>query len=206
MNYNFFWNKIDSILISKRKENKMIIYLKLAFIFFKLGLFSFGGGYSMLPLIEKEAVEKHKFITSEEMSDILVVSESTPGPLAINCATFVGYKVGKFLGALISTIFVVLPSFIIILLISLFINQFLSYEYVNYAFDGIRIAVAILICEAGLKMLFNSKKNILFYLLFIVAFLLSIFVSSLSSALIIIGGGVIGFIFTYIKIKRGERK
>lgn len=183
--------------------NKNIL---LSIIFFKLGLFTFGGGYAMIPLIERDIVEKYHLISEEEMSDIILVSESTPGPLAINAATFVGYKVNKFIGAFLSTLFVVLPSFIIILIISLFFEEFLKNVYVGYAFDGIRIAVAILISEAAIKMLIKHKKNIYYYILLISAFLLSFFVSQLSSIFIILGGAVISFFVTLFRIKRGQKK
>ena len=99
-------------------------YISLMTSFLKLGTFTFGGGYAMIPLIEKDIVEKKKMITTNEMTDIIAVSESTPGPLAINCATFVGFKVGGFLGATISTLSVVFPSFIIILILSFFYRSF----------------------------------------------------------------------------------
>lgn len=177
-------------------------YVSLFLSFFKLGLFTFGGGYAMLPLIEKDVVEKKKMISLEEMTDILAVSESTPGPLAINCATFVGYKVGGFLGALIATLSVVLPSFIIILAISLVLEKFLALEYVSYAFNGIRIAVAILILEAAIKMFKNANKNLLFYLLAVTALIISLFFTSVEPAFIILGGGLIGMLFTLVSTRK----
>lgn len=179
-------------------------YLILIYSFFKLGLFTFGGGYAMLPLIEKDVVEKRKMITTEEMTDILAVSESTPGPLAINCATFVGYKVGGFFGALLATLGVVLPSFIIILIISMFIEQFLAFEYVGYAFAGIRVAVAILILEAAIKMFKKSEKGWLFYILASIALIIALFFTSIEPAFIILGGGLIGMLYTLIIAKKAE--
>ncbi len=183
-------------------------YLSLFISFFKLGLFTFGGGYAMLPLIERDVVEKKKMITDEEMTDILAVSESTPGPLAINCATFVGYKVGGFFGALVATLSVVFPSFIIILVISLFLEKFLAFEYVGYAFNGIRIAVAILILEAAIKMFKKADRTVWFYILGIIALLLTLFFTSIEPAFIILGGGLIGMIIALVreKIGKGENK
>lgn len=183
-------------------------YLLLMLSFLKLGAFTFGGGYAMIPLIEKDIVTKLQLISEEEMLDIIAVSESTPGPLAINCATFIGYKVGKFLGALIATISVVLPSFIIILVISMFVDQFLAFEYVQYAFMGIRIAVAILICEAAIKMFMKSKKDIMFYVLFFIALILSLFFTSINPAFIILGGGLVGLVYglIYHKVKKGDEE
>ena len=97
-------------------------YFELFLTFFKIGLFTFGGGYAMISLIHKEAVEKHCWISDEDMSNILAVAESTPGPISINAATFIGYKVGKFIGSLLTVIGVMLPSIIIIVLISIFLN------------------------------------------------------------------------------------
>ena len=97
-----------------------MIYLKLFLTFFEIGLFTFGGGYAMISLIENNCVEKKKWITHDEMMNITVIAESTPGPIAINCATYVGLKKGGFLGALLATLGVVVPSFIIIFLISMY--------------------------------------------------------------------------------------
>ena len=103
-----------------------MIYLKLFFIFFKLGLFTFGGGYAMIPQIKDEIIEKRKWMTEDEILEIIAIAESTPGPMAINMATYIGYNKAKFLGALVSTIGVVLPSLTIIFIISLFFDKFIS--------------------------------------------------------------------------------
>lgn len=136
--------------------------LKLFLIFFKIGLFTFGGGYAMISVIERELVEKKEWIDKDEFLDIIAIAESTPGPIAINSATYIGYKVGKFFGSVFATIGVVLPSFIIISLLAFFINRFnlLDIEYVSYAFKGINACVAFLILSAGIKLLRKQKKNI----------------------------------------------
>ncbi len=180
-------------------------YISLMTSFLKLGTFTFGGGYAMIPLIEKDIVEKKKMITTNEMTDIIAVSESTPGPLAINCATFVGFKVGGFLGATISTLSVVFPSFIIILILSFFLQEFLALEYVAYAFYGIRLAVSIMVLEAGIKMAYKAQKNLLFYILALISLFISIFFTHISPSLIILVGGLVGMICTLMGYK-GEEK
>ena len=125
----------------------------------KIGLFTFGGGYAMIALLESELVSKKKWIDREEFLDMVAIAESTPGPIAINAATYIGYKRCGFLGALAATVGVCIPSFVIIYLISLFFDAFLSLTIVSYAFKGIQIGVIYLILSAGLKMLKGMKKN-----------------------------------------------
>ena len=126
---------------------------------FKIGLFTFGGGYAMIGFLEREFVEKRGWLSHDEFVDLIVIAESTPGPIAINCATYIGYKVGKGSGAVAATLGMVLPSFGIIYLISLFFEQFLSIGWVASAFRGIQACVVFLILSAGLKMLKKMKKN-----------------------------------------------
>ena len=137
----------------------MPLLVDLFFTFAKIGLFTFGGGYAMLSLIENTCVEEKKWITHDEMMNITVIAESTPGPIAINCATYVGYKKGKLVGAIFATLGMILPSFIIIYLISRFLDRFLEIKLVASAFQGIKIAVGILIIDAALKMLHKMKKK-----------------------------------------------
>ena len=125
----------------------------------KIGAFTFGGGYAMIHLLDNEFVTKKQWIDSDEFMDLVVIAESTPGPIAINCSTYIGYKKEKFLGALVSTLGMCIPSFTIIYLISLFFDSFLSIPWVNSAFKGIQIAVVFLIFNAGLKMLRKVKKT-----------------------------------------------
>ncbi len=129
-----------------------MLYWELFVTFFKIGLFTFGGGYAMIALITAACVEKKGWITHDDMMHITVIAETTPGPIAINCATFVGQKQKGVLGAVCATLGVVLPSFIIIYLISLFLDQFLAIGWVADAFAGIRVGVAILILRAGIRM------------------------------------------------------
>ena len=127
--------------------------------FLKIGLFTFGGGYAMIPMIQHLCVEQKKWITHEEMMDITVVAESTPGPIAINCATFVGLARAGLPGATAATVGVVLPSFVIIFLISRFLDRFLQIGFIASAFRGIRIAVGLLILQAAVNMLKKGEKS-----------------------------------------------
>lgn len=135
----------------------MIISLFLTFA--KIGLFTFGGGYAMISIIENICVEQKNWITHDEMMNVTVIAESTPGPIAINCATYVGYKQKGICGAIAATLGVVLPSFIIIYLISIFLNNFLEITWVVNAFKGIRVAVGLLILDAGINMIKKMKKK-----------------------------------------------
>lgn len=138
---------------------KSKILLEMFLIMFKIGLFTFGGGYAMLALLENEFVEKRKWLEKEEFLDMVAIAESTPGPIAINSATYIGYKRCGVLGSAAATLGVVMPSFIIIFVISLFLDAFLQFELVAYAFRGIQAGVVYLILSAGLKMLKGLKKN-----------------------------------------------
>ena len=126
---------------------------------FKIGLFTFGGGYALISFLDREFVEKKSWLSHDEFMDLIVIAESTPGPIAINCATYIGYKVGKGSGAVAATLGMVIPSFSIIFIISLFFNQFLSLTWVSSAFRGIQSCVVFLILSAGLKMLKKMKKT-----------------------------------------------
>ena len=133
--------------------------LELFLTFAKIGLFTFGGGYAMIALIEDSCVDKKKWITHEEMMNVTVVAESTPGPIAINCATYVGYHQKGMAGAVAATVGVVLPSFVILYVISMFLDNFLEITVIASAFRGIRLAVGLLILNAGLNMLQKMKKT-----------------------------------------------
>lgn len=139
------------------KKSKMILTLFLTML--KIGAFTFGGGYAMIALLENEFVTKRKWMEKEEFLNMVAIAESTPGPIAINSATYIGFKQAGVLGAVAATLGVVLPSFIIIYVISLFLDTFLTFELVGYAFRGIQAGVVYLILSAGLKMLKGLKKN-----------------------------------------------
>ena len=137
----------------------MNILLDLFLTFAKVGLFTFGGGYAMISLIENSCVEKKGWITHDEMMNVTVIAESTPGPIAINCATFVGYKQKGLIGAVAATTGMVLPSFCIIFLISMLLDHFLEIAWIAHAFMGIKTAVGILILDAAIKMIRKMQKK-----------------------------------------------
>ena len=180
----------------KRRKSALILTLFLTFL--KIGLFTFGGGYAMIPLIENICVEKKKWISHEDMMNVTVIAESTPGPIAINCATFVGYRQKGFLGAIAATLGVVLPSFAIISLIAAFLDNFLEITWVASAFRGIRIAVGILILDAAFRMLKKMPKKAFPYTILITAFvammLINIFAWNFSSIFLMLIAGVISLV------------
>ena len=133
--------------------------LNLFLTFFRIGAFTFGGGYAMISVIEDICVSRKQWITHEDLVNVTVIAESTPGPVAINCATFVGYKQKGFAGAVAATLGVVLPSFLIIWLISMFLDRFLEITWVASAFKGIRVAVGLLILDVGIRMMKKMPKE-----------------------------------------------
>lgn len=137
----------------------MNILFDLFLTFSKIGLFTFGGGYAMISVIENNCVERKQWITHDEMMNVTIIAESTPGPIAINCATFTGYKKAGFIGALAATLGIVLPSFVIIYLISMFLDNFLELDIIANAFKGIKIAVGILILDAAATMIQKMHKK-----------------------------------------------
>ncbi len=154
-------------------ENKYKCVWKLFTTFFKIGAFTFGGGYAMIPLIQKETVENHKWITDEDILEIIAIAESTPGPIAINSATFVGYRTCGVLGSVAATLGVVLPSFVLIYAISFVLRQFQELKAVQYAFHGIRAGVLALLCKALWGMYKKNQKNWVSYVVMAGAFLLT---------------------------------
>lgn len=188
---------------------KLILVLGLSFL--KIGLFTFGGGYAMIALIQKEFVSKRKWISEAEFMDVVAISESTPGPLAINSATYIGYKVGKAAGATISTLCVCIPSFTIIYLISLFFDAFLKFTVVQYAFKGIQVCVVFLIFTAGWKMLKQMQKDLFNWILFIATFLclvvFSVTAIDFSSIFYILICGAAGLgVYLISLARKGDRK
>ena len=178
---------------------------------FKIGLFTFGGGYAMLALLESELVEKKGWLEKDEYLDMVAIAESTPGPIAINCATYVGFKQGGVLGSAAATLGVVMPSFIIIYVISLFLDAFLTLELVSYAFRGIQAGVVYLILSAGVKMLRSMKKDAMSVSIFVGVLLLMLVLSALavdfSAILFILISGAVGlsvWAARRIMNKRGE--
>lgn len=178
--------------------------LRVLFLTFaKIGVFTFGGGYAMIGLIENTCVEKKQWITHDEMMNITVVAESTPGPIAINCATYVGYKQKGFIGALAATIGMILPSFCIIFAISKFLDHFLEITWIAHAFQGIKIAVGILILDAAVKMLQKMQKKAMPRALMLFAFavmlLINIFSVRVSSIILMLIAGLISLSIFMVK-------
>ena len=184
---------------SKRRN----IYL-LFTIFFKIGMFTFGGGYAMLSLIHAEIVENMKWLDDREMTNMIIIAESTPGVLAVNTATFVGYKIAGVSGALAATIGVILPSVIIISVISLFFDTFKNLKYAAYAFNGIRAGIVILIFNAIIKLSKKHKKNLFYYSVLILSVILSLFIK-LSAVYILLTAIVLGLAYSFISIKTGYK-
>ena len=181
---------------------------ELFYTFAKIGLFTFGGGYAMIPLIENTCVEKKEWITHEEMMNITVIAESTPGPIAINCATYVGLKKKGFWGAVAATFGVVLPSFLIILLISFFLDRFLEIKWVASAFRGIKLAVGVLILDAAIKMLRKTEKKplsmIIFSLSFIAMTCINIFALHISTIVLMLIAAALGLTVYLIRRRAGK--
>ena len=186
------------------KEKLKLLY-KLFISFLKIGMFTFGGGYAMIPLIQKEAVEKNKWVSNEDVLDIIAISESTPGPISVNAATFIGYRVAGFFGALVSTLGLVLPSFIIIYIISFIFDLFKNNEIFGYAFFGIRAGVLALIINALVKMYKQVNKSILSYFIMILAFILTTFFD-INVIFVIVFCGIIGFLSSIKMVEGGNEK
>ncbi len=176
-------------------------HLNLFFTMLKIGLFTFGGGYAMIALLENEFISKKKWMKKDEFIDMVAIAESTPGPVAINSATYIGYKLLGFWGAFFATVAVCIPSFVIIFFISLFFDSFLSLTLVSYAFRGIQVCIIYLIMSAGLKMLNDMQKNI-FNIVILTTTLacmisFSVFSVNFSSMFYIVISGFIG-LFVYM--------
>ena len=188
-------------------------YWNLFWIMLKIGLFTFGGGYAMIALIEAELVSKRNWIEKNEFLDIIAIAESTPGPIAINTATYVGYRKLGILGALTATVAICIPSFGIIYAISLFFDTFLSFQPVANAFRGIQVCVIWLILSAGIKLLKQLKKTafhavILFGVMLgmILCTLFSIHFSTIFYILISGGIGVLLYLIRLLRKKNGQKE
>lgn len=199
--------------LGKRFKNRCKSLFLLFWSMFKIGLFTFGGGYAMIHLLENEFVAKKKWLDNDEFFDLVTIAESTPGPVAINCSTYIGYKTNNFIGALVATTAMCIPSFVIIFVISLFFNAFLENVYIAAAFRGIQVCAVFLIFCAGIKMAKKIKINIyniiIFAATFIAMILVSIFNAKFSSIFYILISGAIGlFIYSigYFKKKIKDKK
>ena len=169
--------------------------------FFRIGAFTFGGGYAMIPLIQHEAVEKRKWVTDEDILDIVAIAESTPGPIAINSATFVGYRAAGVVGSVCATLGVVIPSFVVILALSFVLAQFQDVQAVKYAFNGIRVGVLALLIKALWSMYKKSPKGWVAYVIMGASLLLTA-VFSVNVIFVIIGCAVFGIVTSRIMERR----
>ena len=186
-------------------------YLSLFLTMLKIGLFTFGGGYAMIALLENEFVEKKKWLEKDEFLDVAAIAESTPGPIAINAATYIGYKNSGIIGSMIATLGICIPSFVIIYVISLFFDAFLSLTLVAYAFKGIQICVVYLILTAGLKMLKQMKKTtfnmIIISITLICMIVFSLFAVKFSTIFYILISGACGVaVYLLGKIRKEEKQ
>ena len=180
-----------------------MIFWELFYTFFKIGLFTFGGGYAMLPLIQNE-VAAHGWLSQEELINFVAVSESTPGPFAINISTYVGNQMGGIPGGICATLGVVLPSFLIISLISFVLKAFQESRAVQYAFMGIRAGVLALILKAVYTMFMATKKHAVSYVIMAAALALTAFLK-IDAVFVIIGCGVFGLVWSLLFRKENEQ-
>jgi chromate transporter len=189
-----------------KEENNTKLMLQLFSTFFKIGLFSFGGGYAMIPLIEKEIVDKKGWVNKEEIVDVLAVAQSTPGAVAVNSATAIGYKIAGKKGALFSTLGVAIPSFTIIITIATFFSRFKDFTIVKNAFSGIGAAVVALILTAAISVSKNSIKDRMDILVAFITVLLVAFFKVNPIFLIIGGAAMGGVIYSLRTIKCRKRR
>ena len=194
-------------MVKRMKKSKLL--WRLFSVFFKIGLFTFGGGYAMISIIEDACVDRRGWITKEEMDELVVVAESTPGPIAINCATFVGARQGGFPGAAIATLGMVLPSFLVIFAISRFLDRFLEIRAVASAFKGVKLAVGVLVLDAGLRMLRRMPKKPLPVIILAVTLALMLLVNftalRLSSVVLLLAAAALSLAVFAAKKRGGEK-
>ena len=186
----------------------MNILLDLFLTFAKIGLFTFGGGYAMISLIENACVERKRWITHVEMMDVTVIAESTPGPIAINCATYVGYKRKGLAGSIAATLGMVFPSFCIIFLISGFLDNFLEIAWIAHAFMGIRLAVGILILDAAIRMIRKMPKKpvplTIMFCAFLAMLLIDFFALRISSVTLMLTAAAVSLAIFMVKRNAGK--
>ena len=189
---------------------KVKTLLDLFFTMLKIGLFTFGGGYAMIHFLDNEFVAKRKWLDSDEFFDLVAIAETTPGPIAINCSTYIGYKKMGFAGATVATLGMCIPSFSIIYVISLFFNSFLEIKWVASAFRGIQVCVVFLIISAGLKMLKKIKKTVFNLAVMSITFcamvLFSLFSVSFSSIFYILIFGLVGLLIYTVGYLRNKSR
>ena len=179
----------------------MSVLLQLYLTWFKMGLFTFGGGYAMLPMIQKEVVEKYKWATEDEVMDYYAVGQCTPGIIAVNVATFIGYKLKGVIGGIVATLGVISPSIIIIFIISTLITNYAELEIVQHALKGIQVAVCVLMVVAITNLFKKGVTDIPTGLIFLCAFLISYF-TNIPTFIVVIVAGVCGYVLYLLKNKK----
>ena len=193
-----------------KEKNSLKNLLNLFLTFFKLGLFAIGGGPTMLTLLQGELVEKKKWLSNDELMEVTAIAESTPGPIAINLATYLGYKRGGFLGALLSTLAIVITPFTLMFVISLFLEKFLSLEAVKYAFMGIKVGVVFLLLKVSFTLVKGLKKDwfgiILLSTVTVAMVLITVFAINFSAIYFILLGAILGLlVYGVIPKKRRDK-
>ena len=190
----------------KRRKELLVLF----FTMLKIGLFTFGGAYAMIALLENEFIEKKKWIEKDEFLNMAAIAESTPGPIAINAATYIGYKMGGFIGSLVSTVAICIPSFSIIYIISLFFDKFLELEFIANAFKGIQVCVLYLIISAGVRLYKGMKKSVFNVVLFVSVFVFMIafalFSVNFSTVYYILISGLIGVCVCFVSSVKKNKK
>lgn len=195
--------------MSEKSNSKAKLLAQLFLSFAKIGVMTFGGGLAMLPMLERELVEDRKWVTNEEILDYYAVGQCTPGIIAVNTATFVGYKKAKVIGAIIATLGMVFPSLVIITVIAAVLSNFADIPAVQHAFSGIRIAVCALIASAVIKLAKSNVKNFIQIIIAVVAFIV-IAVFGASPVVVVVGAAVAGLLLGRFgkgnKEKEGDKK
>ncbi len=200
---NFFLPPLSDILMDVSEKGGIILaeLIKLYLAFFKIGAFTFGGGYAMLPMLQREIVDKNHWATEEELMDYYAIGQCTPGVIAVNTATFIGYKKQGIPGAIFATLGVISPSLIIIMLIAAFFQHFQDLEIVQHAFNGIRVAVSVLIIMTVIKMVRKAVVDIWTLIIAIAIFVLGL-LTGISPVIYVVAAGVLGLI---IYLRRGAK-
>ena len=195
------------------KKNSYLFKLLILFLtFMKIGALTFGGGYAMIPIIEEEVTKKRKWISEIEIMDILAISESTPGPIAVNTATYVGYKVAGIVGGIVATIGLTIPSFVIIFVISFFYQDFMKWPVISAMFKGLKVGVIILLFSAVLRLRKGVKVNLVGTILFVSALSIMLIFSFIDigfkylSLSLILLGIITGIVLTLIANKKEDSK
>lgn len=179
--------------------------IKLFFIFAKIGAVNFGGGYALLPVLQKELVEKYKWATNEELQDYFAIGQCTPGVISVNVSTFIGYKLKGVIGGIVATLGFLFPSIVIILALAAVLNNFSQYQIVQDAFAAIRVCVVVLILSAVIKLFKSSIIDIFTFLIFITILLLSIF-TNISPVFFVVIAGILGILINSFKTKINQKK